>query len=64
MVPSSLLNSDIDVPSKKRKRKVVFIERKLEICHKLKMGHLYTSLSKKYKSTIHDIVQSVDRLTE
>ena len=39
----------------------------LEICRRHKMGQSYTSLSKEYglrKSTIHDIVQSEDRLTE
>ena len=51
----------------KRKRKVVSIEKKLEICSRLEMGQSYTSLSKEYglrKSTMHDIVQSEDRLTE
>ena len=60
-------SSDADVPSKKRKRKVVSIEKKLEICRKHKMGQSYTSLSKEYglrKSTVHDIVQNEDRLTE
>ena len=60
-------SSDADVPSKKRKRKVVSIEKKLEICRKHKMGQSYTSLSKEYglgKSTVHDIVQSEDRLTK
>ena len=64
MASGSLLCSDVDVPSKKHKRKVMSIERKPEICRKHKMGQLYTSLSKEYKSTIHDIVQSVDRLPE
>ena len=68
-VSSSSLSSDVDVPScsKKRKRKVVSIEKKLEICRRHKMGQPYSSLSKEYglgKSTIHDIVQSEDRLTE
>ena len=68
-VSSSSLSSDVDVPScsKKHKRKVVSIEKKLEICRRHKMGQSYTSLSKEYslgKSTIHDIVQSEDRLTE
>ena len=60
-------SSDADVPSKKCKRKVVSIEKKLKICHKHKMGQSYTSLSKEYdlgKSTVHDIIQSEDRLTE
>ena len=55
------------VNNKKRKRKVMSIEKKLEICCRHKMGQLYTSLSKEYnlgKSTIHDIVQSEDRLIE
>ena len=56
MASSLSLSFDIDVPSKKRKRKVVSIERKLEICCKHKIGQSYTSLSKEYKSTIHDIV--------
>ena len=67
MASSSSLSFDIDVPSKKRKRKVVSIERKLEICRKHKIEQSYTSLSKEYglgKSIIHDIVQSKDRLTE
>ena len=64
MASSSSLCSDVDVPSKKRKRKVTSIERKPEICRKHKMGQSYTSLSEEYKSIIHDIVQSVDRLTE
>ena len=60
-------SSDADIPSNKRKRKVVSIEKKLEICCKHKMGQSYTSLSKEYglgKSTVPDIVQSEDRLTE
>ncbi len=43
------------------------IEKKLEICRRQKMGQSYTSLSKEYglrKSTVHDIVQSEDQLTE
>ena len=51
----------------KHQRIVVSIEKKLEICRRHKMGQSYTSLSKEYdlgKSTIHDIVQSKDRLTE
>ena len=48
MASSSLLSFDINVPGKKCKRKVVSIERKLEICHKHKMGQSYTSLSKEY----------------
>ena len=70
MVSNSLLTSSSDVagiPSTKRKRKVVSIEKKLEICRRHEMGQSYTSLSKEYglgKSTIHDIVQSEDRLTE
>ena len=43
------------------------IEKKLEICRRHEMGQSYTSLSKEYglgKWTIHDIVQSEDRLTE
>ena len=68
-VSSSSLSSDVDVPScsKKCERKVVSIEKKLEICRRHKMVQSYTSLSKEYglgKSTIHDIVQSEDRLTE
>ena len=37
------------------------------VCRRHKMGQSYTSLTKEYslrKSTIHDIVQSEDRLTE
>ena len=49
-VSSSLLSSDVDVPScsKKRERRVVSIEKKLEICRRHKMGQSYTSLSKEY----------------
>ena len=64
MASSSLLSSDVDV---RRKRKVVSIEKKLEICCRHKMKQSYTSLSKEYnlgESTIHDIIQSEDRLTE
>ena len=60
-------SSDADVPSKKHKRKVVSIEKKLEVYRNHKMGQSYTSLSKEYglgKSTVYDIVQSEDRLTE
>ena len=66
MASNSLLTSNCDVagiPSTKRKRKVVSIEKKLEICRGHEMGQSYTSLSKEYglgKSTIHDIVQSED----
>ena len=64
---SCLSNSNVDVNNKKRKRKVVSIEKKLEICCRHKMRQSYTSSSKEYslgKLTIHDIVQSEDRLTE
>ena len=67
MASSSSLSSNVDVSCKKCKRKVVSIEKKLEICRRHKMRQSYTSLSKEYnlgKSTIHDIVQSEDRLTE
>ena len=67
MVSNSLLSSDGGVPSTKHKRRVVSIEKKLEICRRHKMGQSHTSLSKEYglgKLTIHDIVQSEDRLTE
>ena len=64
MASNPLLSSD---GSMKCKRRVVSIEKKLEICCRHKMGQSDTSLSKEYglgKSTIHDIVQSEDRLTE
>ena len=68
MASNSTLGSDVaGIPSMKRKRKVVSIEKKLEICCRHKMEQSYTSLSKEYglrKSTIHDIVQSEDQLTE
>ena len=68
MASNSTLGSDVaGIPSTKCKRKVVSIEKKLEICCRHEMGQSYTSLSKEYglgKSTIHDIVQSEDRLTE
>ena len=59
MASNSSLSSDGGVPSTKRKRRVVSIEKKLEICHRHKMGKSYTSLSKEYglgKLTIHHIV--------
>ena len=68
MASNSLLGSDgVGIPSTKLKRKVVSIEKKLEICSRHEMGQSYTSLSKEYglgKLTIHDIVQSEDRLIE
>ena len=68
MASNPSLSSDVaGIPSTKCKRKVVSIEKKLEICCRHEMGQSYTSLSKEYglgKSTIHDIVQSEDRLTE
>ena len=69
MVSNSLLTSSSDVAgipstyaSTKRKRKVVSIKKKLEICHRHEMEQSYTSLSKEYglgKSTIHDMDQGV-----
>ena len=66
MASNSLLSSDVaGMPSTKRERKVVAIEKKLEICRRHEMGQSYTSLSKEYGlGTIHDIVQSEDQLTE
>ena len=68
MVSNSSLGSNVaGIPSMKRKRKVVPIEKKLEIRCRHEMGQSYTSLSKEYglgKLTIRDIVQSEDRLTE
>ena len=68
MASNSSFSSDVaGISSTKRKRKVVSIEKKLEICCRHEMGQSYTSLSKEYglgKSPIHDIVQSEDRLTE
>ena len=68
MASNSLLSSDVaGIPSTKRKRKVLSIEKKLEICCRHEMEQSYTSLSKEYglgKLTIHDIIQSEDRLTE
>ena len=64
---SSLGSDDVGIPSMKCKRKVVCIEKKLKICCRHEMGQSYTSSSKEYglrKSTIHDIVQSEDWLTE
>ena len=47
MASNSLLSSDVaGIPSMKRKRKVVSIEKKLEICRQHEMGQSYTSLSK------------------
>ena len=60
---SSLSSVFAAIPSTKRKRKVVSIEKKPEICSRHEMGPSYTSLSKEYslrKSTIHDISQSED----
>ena len=62
MVCSLLLSSDV-VSSKKHKRKVVSIEKKLEICCRHKIGVVYFSLSKEYNLSIHDIIQSEDGLT-
>ena len=68
MVSNSSLSSDVaGIPSTKLKRKFVSMEKKLKICRRHKMGQSYTSLSKEYglgKSTMHDIIQSEDRLTE
>ena len=68
MAYNSSLSSDFaGIPSTKRKRKVVSIEKKPEIYCRHEMGPSYTSVSKEYglgKSTIHDIGQSEDRLTE
>ena len=68
MASNPSLSSDVaGIPSTKCKRKVVSIEKKLEICCRHEMGQSYTSLSKEYglgKSTIHDIIQSEDQLTE
>ena len=55
------------VPSMKCERKVVYIEKKLELRRRHEMGQLYTFYQKKYglgKSTIHDIIQSENHLTE
>ena len=48
MISSSLLSFDVDVLSKKRKRNVVSIEKKLEIIVRHKNGQLHTSLPKEY----------------
>ena len=67
---SSLGSDVVGIPSTKRKRKVVSIEKKLEICCRHEMGQSYASLLKECglrKSTIHeydDIIQSEDCLTE
>jgi len=54
---------------KRHKKKVISIKKKLEICHRHKIGQLCISSSKEYnltigKSTIQDIVQSKDQQTE
>ena len=56
MANSSLGSNVAGIPSTKHKRKVVPIEKKLEICCRHEMGQSYTSLSKEYglgKSTIY-----------
>ena len=64
---SSLGFNVAGIPSTKHKRKVVSIENKLEICCRHEMRQSHTSWLKENglgKSTIHDIIQSEDRLTE
>ena len=63
-ISSSLLSSNADVSSKKCKRKVVSIKKKLEIYCRHKMGQSYTSLSKECGLGKSTIVQSEDRLIE
>ena len=62
MASSSSLSSDVDVSSKKHKRKVVSTEKKLKIRCRHKIGVVYISLSKPSVNRLS--IQSEDPLTE
>ena len=59
MASNSSFSSDVaGIPSTKRKRKVMSIEKKLEICRRHEMRQPYISLSKEHglgKSPIYDM---------